>query len=60
MSCPQVGGWGWVVVLALHTSSLLLSGFHSAFACYMEALFAISIQEFRRSLFLFAQCKVEV
>ncbi|KAM9297874.1 uncharacterized protein RDI95_000791 [Morus bassanus] len=32
------GGMGWVVVLAAHTRSLLVSGFHSAFGGSMAAL----------------------
>lgn len=35
---PSVGGWGWAVVLVAWTNYLLVSGFHSAFGCYMRAL----------------------
>ncbi|XP_038252705.1 monocarboxylate transporter 10-like isoform X2 [Dermochelys coriacea] len=35
---PPDGGWGWVVVLAACTHSLLVSGFHNAFGVYMISL----------------------
>lgn len=34
----SAGGRGWAVVLVACTNSLLVSGFHSAFGCYMGAL----------------------